>query len=1228
MKNMIVLIFLSSCLILMNCEEGGNSVIGSKDHDIKSATAKDPEILANGIATTRILVNVKNKKDNTSAYGMKVHFVTTAGSIQEYGTTDANGNAEVTLRSAASENDLIAEITATVLDTTFSPLNKTASGPFEIEFSLPDFESYYPNEKKVAKENEAQDNRATIRVKFLGISLETELEDSILPADGVSETKVEITLRERTSRKVVTDAEIRFVLTYGTIRGSVETDDEGKSEVYLKSGKKAINDTLVVEYGNKITQRIPVSYVTPKFSLNPKKARVPADGISKVQMIATLLTQQNTPIPGAKVKFSTTAGVIFESAYTNSYGQATVDLVSAKQPDSLVKVVAKFLSLSDSAIISFGSIDVKSITFIGDADLVIRDGKSSTQIGLIAKNVLGLPVANVVINLKTNIGSVPETIVTDQQGSAQFKFTADGGSSDAIATITASAGTVQATKTVNLLGVSMVVTANPASILADGKSNSSIRVELKQTTSHLAVSGQALTFAVDLGTMATNASTDNQGVATITYTAGNVPGIANVTVICGGLISTVKVALLANFPKNISLNVDSEPILRDGVASKQMSLQVTNDLGQPVANVAVNIAANLGGVPGSVITDQQGYATVKYTADAGNSDATATITASVGTIQSTRTVKLLGITMAITANPTSILADGIATSVIRVEVKETVTKTAVTNHPISFAADLGTIPTTASTDNQGIATITYTASTTPGTATITGSLGTLKFTQPIILLGVRISLTAAPDSIAADGKSTTSIRVEVKQTNSNIAVPNQLINFAADKGTIPATATTNDQGVAILTFTSSMQPGTATITATCGTLVQTVKVYLFDNFANSILLSAEPNFIWVKGTGHIQQTIITAKILGVTGQPVTNEYGVRFRIVNSPGGGEKIEPSTGSGMETTVIRTVNGKAEAKFLAGTVSGAVQIRAELVDVSQVNAQTTNIIIRSGPPYIWIDPANINNVISHMTLAVEPGKHNVAFGNPFQEIKITAYLGDRYNNPVEDETVVYLTATGGYITTNAVTCEKGQASAILQNVNPFPYLFSNDPNQLTALNIPNPNNEVFNKSLTVPIALPDFEGGEVFNSIGTTKENDGMAVILAYTWGQDQNGNNAKVWTTGRVIYSTGVARFTAVTNKTELAIGESATISIRVYDTHGNPVAAGSSLNVSTTAGELSDTNLMPSADRYGFGTTFFTVQLLNNLKPEDKATTAMVKINLDSPNGTGKITIPIALKLTP
>lgn len=920
----------------INCDESGDHIISSRDHDIKTAQATQPSILANGISTTEITATVINK-NKTAAPNMRVHFKTTHGTIDEQAVTDANGIARATLTSEASEQDIIAAVTAIVVDTVLTPLNKAMNGPFQVELQVTGFEAKTRALRKNARQ---QDSEATIYVKFLGVTLSAEIEETVLPADGTSETDVMVKLRETTNLKVITNAEIRLLLTHGTIKSIIQTDDQGIATTALRAAKKATIDTLVIEYGNKITRKLGINFVIPKLELNPKKARILADGESKVQMIAILLTQQNNPIPGAKIKFSTSAGIIAESALTDELGQAKANLISAREPDSSVKVIARFLTLRDSASISFGAVDVRSITMQSSDEPLLRDGISKKTVTVYAKNLLGLPVENTAINLKTDVGSVPETIVTDQQGKATFE----------------------------------------------------------------------------------------------------------------------------------------------------------------------------------------------YVADAGITDITATITANVGSIQAFQQIKLLGVT---------------------------------------------------------------------------------------------INISATPDSIPADGKSTSSVRVELKQTSSHVAIGKYPLTFSTNLGTIPVNALTDDQGVAVTTFTSSVTAGTASVKVNCGLLNKTVTIYLFDNYPNSILLTAEPNFIWVKETGHIQQSILTATVLGVTGQPVHDNYGIKFKIINSPGGGVKIEPSSGSNLETTIIRTVSGKAEAKVLAGTISGTVQIRAELVDYPQVAAQTTNLIIRSGPPYMWVNPANANDVIPHATLAIENGKHNVAFGNPIQDIKISGYFGDKYNNPVEEGTAVYFTTTGGFITSDGLTNNKGQTNVILQNVNPFPVLASPDSNQLTALNIPNPNDDTLKLKLTIP----DFEGGLVFNSKGTFLENDGIAVLLAYTWGQDQNGHPIKVWATGQVVYSVGVLVFDIRSDSTELRVGNSSTIRIRLYDANGNPVAAGSSLTVSTTAGELSETNLMPPAERYGYGQTSYQVSLTNNLDPtKDKETTATVKVKLDSPNGTGSRSVNIKLKI--
>lgn len=746
--------FILACLVMMKCDETGENVIGSRDHNIDTAYAAEPEILADGISTTQIIANVRNK-DGLVAANMKVHFETTLGSIDEYAISDYSGNATVTLTSVASDTDLTAEISAVVLDTSLSSLNKNKLGQYTIILSIPDFTTDQTKLNKLNKTEEQQDSRTKIYVKFLGITMNASLDETILPADGISKTKVQVEIRETTSFRAVKNMEINGYTNYGSIQGNKITNENGCVDFYVVADDQAGEDTLRIEFGNKLTKKFPIQYIDPKLTLTPKAMQVPADGESNIQIAANLKSHRNTPIVGAEIRFSTTAGIISESATTNGEGNAIVELISTSVPDSMVTVTAKFHSLKDTVVVAF-------------------------------------------------------------------------------------------------------------------------------------------------------------------------------------------------------------------VTSSQV---------------------------------------------------------------------------------------------------------------------------------------------------------------------------------------------------------------------IP----------------------------------------------NSILLSANPNFIWVKETGNIDQTIISATVLGVNNQPLGNDIKVKFYIVNSPGGGESIEPSSGSPNESNITPTVDGIAQTTIRSGIRSGTIQIKAELVDFPDIVSKTTNVVIRSGPPYMWIDPNNANNVITHATLAIEPGKHNVAFANPIQPINVTIYFGDRYNNPIEQGTAVYFTTTGGIITSDALTNDLGQTQVTLQNVYPFPYLVSNDPNQLTSLNIPNPNDN----SLMLDVELPDFEGGEVINSVGTTKENDGMAVLLAYTWGQDQNGNHIKVWTTGGVIFSRSIARFDAVTTKTELGVGETATIYIRVYDIHGNPVAAGSRLGVSSNAGELSDSNLMPGADRYGFGTTYFTVSLTNTLNPEeDEATSAVVKIELDSPNGTGKIAIPIYLKITP
>jgi len=141
--------------------------------------------------------------------------------------------------------------------------------------------------------------------------------------------------------------------------------------------------------------------------------------------------------------------------------------------------------------------------------------------------------------------------------------------------------------------------------------------------------------------------------------------------------------------------------------------------------------------------------------------------------------------------------------------------------------------------------------------------------------------------------------------------------------------------------------------------------------------------------------------------------------------------------------------------------------------------------------------------------------------------------------------------------------------------------------------------------------------------------LAVISAYTHGRDQNGNEAKVWSTSKVVFGGPTAHYDVYVSPPvdTLNLGETAYIHIKVWDINGNPPAAGSSLKAGTSAGKISAEDLMPDKENYGFGSTYFTTTLLNNLDPiEDEPTMAEVSVELNTPFGKISKAVYVYLKI--
>jgi adhesin/invasin len=245
---------------------------------------------------------------------------------------------------------------------------------------------------------------------------------------------------------------------------------------------------------------------------------------------------------------------------------------------------------------------------------------------------------------------------------------------------------------------------------------------------------------------------------------------------------------------------------------------------------AVSLATNVGSLGG--VADN-GDGTYTATLTAGTTSGTATITGTVNGagITDTALVTVNAVPdptqTLITATPTAIIADGASTSTILVQIKDySNTNYTSGGDTVTLATDLGSLGSV--TDNgNGTYTATLTSGVTSGTATITGTLNAVAITdtEAVTLTGVpdpvTSTITASPTTIIADGASTSTITVQLKDNlSANISAGGSTVTLATDLGSL-GSVTDNGDGTYTATLTSAATPGSATITGSLNAVAMT-----------------------------------------------------------------------------------------------------------------------------------------------------------------------------------------------------------------------------------------------------------------------------------------------------------------------------------------------------------------------------------------------------------------------
>lgn len=200
--------------------------------------------------------------------------------------------------------------------------------------------------------------------------------------------------------------------------------------------------------------------------------------------------------------------------------------------------------------------------------------------------------------------------------------------------------------------------------------------------------------------------------------------------------------------------------------------------------------------------------------------------------------------------------------------------------------------------------------------------------------------------------------------------------------------------------------------------------------------------VGVSESGSKETAEITFQIEDSLGNPIDihNQVEVNFSLSSQPNGGEFINP-------TIVKSNALGKATVVFSAGTKAGVAQLLATITtDDRTIVSKPVVITVHGGLP----DPG-------HFHVACEKLNYP-ALGVVGFEIPFTAYVGDKYSNPVRENTAVYFDATSGIIQGSALTGPLGTGSVSLLT-QPWPNHPTHGPGffTVTARTVDEDSNEI---------------------------------------------------------------------------------------------------------------------------------------------------------------------------
>lgn len=1149
---------------------------------ITMTASADPNVLPpDGQSKSTINVLIKETTTNIPITGQEVRFGAFDGYIGGKASTDANGVARTTFI-APKDTTITAE----------NPLVTTILVSFgnKLEVTIP----------LMIREIRTQ-------------GLELFASPTQIPANGSSTSAITALLRDNNSNPVVGEI-IRFITDLGTITAVDSTDANGRADAILVSDRKNGQAHITARYKN-TTRTIPVNFIGVKLNVSATPENLFAGGNEKTTVTAFVKDAAEVAIVGEMVTFEwflNGSSKDITSVQTDVSGRASLNISATEAGQCLIRVNAA--GAVDSTYVTFNRMRltiegrVVSAHPVIDSLSVSTGGDSILVWAQLYDTVNERYVANTTVEFYTTLGTIGKTAVTNSQGiaSTYLKSGSTAGTATVLATTYYQNQRISKEKQftfVPLRDVSTVALRVDANIVAvNGGSSALIAVVTDRFGNP--ISDALVSFKLLQGPAGgeyihpITSTTGTSGVATTYFYSGQVPSTfenVNLQAEVGGVSSNIVKLTIAGAPETI---LPSYPTLvdlgkwdnKDGTITLPISatlLDINSNFVVDGTTVYFKIDPPEGVVLSPVKT-KNSVAVSQITYPSTSAGKIVELTASAGGKEGKIKIPLPGFTvsyLSVSASPSTIPADGKSTSTISATIFDNTGSSAFVPDGItvSFSTDGGIIdPVVAKTVN-GVATSTLTSDKTAEIVTVTVQSGTTKGLVFVSFEEVGVSvnqvsdirLTVSNPVIEADGISSSEVTAMLYKFSGDIIETPTTVEFNTDIGEISQLIRSDTTGKAVARFTSGVV-GTARISASVGNVTNYTSVTIVPGKPQSIQLTFDNTTVGVQGSGRNETLMIRANVKDNKNNPVADGVRIKFELVSSHDDAVSLTPEGDTKFVSSPVPTVNGTASVSFHSGTRAGAIRVKATMVDslgaviTPIIASETTQFMVVSGPAFLDTSDLSDPFTNSRITVVGWPGIiFSKALNTDESKTTIGVLIGDRYNNPVPEGTSVYFTTTGGIIDTKTgFTDAQGMAKVTLFAGNPFPTM------QNSGI-IENPN--------------ASLGGPSNFNM---PVNNNGIAIITAYTKGVDQNGRQVTVWNYVPVVFTNWISVFTAEPATTNLLNGQSTVITITVHDENMNPVILGTELSLSTDMGVLSTTKITTD----DLGRIKYYVTLTNNIDP--------------------------------